>query len=167
VTVPDTPEKNGIVKRPHTIQEKARVMMQEAKFRVKYWAEAVKTAVYFKKLSPKKAVKDTPPQEAWHGRKTNVNQLRICDCIGWVLVPKKYGKKGDSKSRECIVGYAENSKAYHIIDTEKPTTVITEENVKFVECFDRNTSMLLKNDKEGVMPYLNPQELLCRHSMCI
>jgi len=72
--------------------------------------------------------------------------------IRWVLVPKKYRKKGDSKSRECIVGYAENSKADHLIALEKPTTVITEENVKFVECFDRNTPMLQKNYKKGVMP---------------
>jgi hypothetical protein len=128
VNVPDTPEKNGIVKRPHTIQEKARVMMQEPKFRVVYW----------------------------HGRKIDVNQLRICDCIGWVLAPKKCRKEGDLKSRECIVGCAENSKAYHLIDPEKPTTVITEENMKFVECSDRNTPMMQKNDKKGVIPYLNP-----------
>jgi hypothetical protein len=55
--------------------------------------------------------------------KIDVNQLRICDCIGWVLVPKKYRKKGDSKSREYIIGYAENSKADHLIDLEKPTKV--------------------------------------------
>lgn len=71
------------------------------------------------------------------------------------------------KSRECIFGYAENSKADHLMDPEKPTTVITEENVKFVECFNRNTPMLQKNDKKGVMPYLNEQELLCSHSLCI
>jgi len=52
VTVPDTPEKNGTVKRPHIIQEKTRIMMQEAKFRVIYWAEAVNTAAYLKNLSP-------------------------------------------------------------------------------------------------------------------
>lgn len=46
LTVPDTPEKNGIVKRIHTIQEKAGVMMQVAK------AEAVNTAAYMKNLSP-------------------------------------------------------------------------------------------------------------------
>lgn len=156
MTVPDTAEKNGIVKRPHTIQEKTRIMMQEAKFRVIYWAEAVNTAACLKNLSPQKAVKDAPPQEAWHGRKIDVNHLRICDCVGWVLVPKKYRKEGDSKSRKYIVGCAENSKAYHLIDPEKPTTVITEENMKFVECFDRNTPMMQKNDKKGVIPYLNP-----------
>jgi len=84
-----------------------------------------------------------------------------------VLVSKKYRKKGDSKSREYIIGYAGNSKADHLIDLEKPTTVITEENVKFVHCFDRNTPICQKNDKKGVMRYLNPQELLCRHSVCI
>jgi len=84
-----------------------------------------------------------------------------------VLVPKKYRKNGDSESRECIVGYAKNSKADHLIDPEKPTTVITEENMKFVECFDRNTPMLQKNDKNWFTPYLNPQELLCSHSLCV
>ena len=84
-----------------------------------------------------------------------------------MLVPKKYRKKGDSKSTECIIEYAENSKEGHLIDPEKPTTVITEESLKFVECFDRNTPMLQKNDKKGVMPYLSPQELLCMHSLCI
>jgi hypothetical protein len=84
-----------------------------------------------------------------------------------VLVPKKYRKKGDSKSRECIAGYAENSKADHLIDPEKSTTVITEENMKFVERFDGNTPMLHKNDTKWVIPYLNPQELLCSHSLCI
>jgi len=42
-------------------------MMQDAKFQVIYWAEAVNTAAYLNNLSPQKAVKDTPPQEAWHG----------------------------------------------------------------------------------------------------
>jgi len=73
-----------------------------------------------------------------------------------VLVLKKYRKEGDSKSRECIIGCAENSKAYHLIDPEKATTVITEENIKFVECFDRNTPIMQKNDKKGVISYLNP-----------
>jgi hypothetical protein len=32
-----------------------------------------------------------------------------------VLVPKKYRKNGDSESKECIVGYAKNSKGEHLI----------------------------------------------------
>jgi hypothetical protein len=84
-----------------------------------------------------------------------------------VPVTKKYRKRGDFKNTEYTIVRCENEKAYHLIHPEKPTTVITEENVKFVECFDRNTPMLQKNDTEGVIPYFNPQELLCSHSLCI
>ena len=50
--------------------------MQETKFRMKYLAVAVNTAVCLKHLPPGKA----PPEETWHGQKINVNQLTICDC---------------------------------------------------------------------------------------
>ena len=52
-TVPNTPEQNRVAERAnHTINERARNMLNERHLSQEYWAEAVNTAIYLKNRSP-------------------------------------------------------------------------------------------------------------------
>jgi hypothetical protein len=55
--------------------EKTRCMIQDSKLGVKFWEEAVNTAIYLKNRSPTKAVMRKTPLEAWTGRKINLEHL--------------------------------------------------------------------------------------------
>ena len=62
------------------------------------------------------------PEEAWSGRKPNVEHLRIFGCIAYAHIPDEKRKKLDDKGVKCIfLGYSDVSKAYKLFDpiTEK------------------------------------------------
>ena len=62
LTVPRTPEQNGVAERANrTIQETARSMLCGAGLPDSFWAEAVLTTVILKNRSPTTAVKDKTP----------------------------------------------------------------------------------------------------------
>lgn len=84
LTVPYTPEQNGVAERTNrTIVEKVRCMIQDANCDQKFWAEAVNTAVYLKNRSPHKATKGTTPEEIWTGRKVNLSHLKSHYSVAW------------------------------------------------------------------------------------
>ena len=68
-----------------------------------FWAEAVVTSVHLLNLSPKKAVMNQTPFEAWRGKKPSVSYLRIFGCIAYALVNSQFRHKFDGKSEKCIL----------------------------------------------------------------
>jgi hypothetical protein len=76
---------------------------------VVFWGEAVVATVYILNRSPTKALNDRMPYEAWHGCKPAVSHLRVFGCLA-------FGKLDDRSTPEVFIGYAEGSKAYHILD---------------------------------------------------
>ncbi|CAG9136577.1 unnamed protein product [Plutella xylostella] len=69
-TIPDSPQQNGVAERANrTIMEKVRCMLMDAGLGMKFWAEAVNTAVYLKNRSPTKAVLGATPEEKWSKKK--------------------------------------------------------------------------------------------------
>lgn len=77
-TVKYTSEQNGVAERTNrTIVEKARCLMQETKSNEKMWAEAINTAVYLKKRSPKWTVNEETPDEIWSGKKIDLSHLTV------------------------------------------------------------------------------------------
>jgi hypothetical protein len=77
-----------------------------------------------------------------------------------VLILNKYRKTWDLKSREFIfVRYAGNSKAYHLIDPQNPTKIIIKQNVRSVECCDRNTPLLQRRNTERVYAISEPPKV--------
>ena len=74
LTNPYTPEQNGVSERLNrTLVESARSMLIHAKMPLKFWAEAVNTAVYLHNWSPTSALKEKTPFESWFGKKPNVS----------------------------------------------------------------------------------------------
>ena len=121
LTVPKTPEQNGVAERMNrTLVESVRSMLVDASLPHKFWAEALSTAVYLRNRSPTKAVDGMTPFEAWTGKKPSVSHLRVFGCKAFAHVPKDERGKLDSKAKKCIlVGYGEETKGYRLYDPLK------------------------------------------------
>ena len=121
LTVPKTPEQNGVAERLNrTLVEAVRSMLIDANLPHKFWAEALSTAVYLKNRSPTKAVKDMTPFEAWKNTKPKVGHLRVFGCEAFAHIPKDERHKLDAKARKCIfLGYGEETKGYRLYDTTR------------------------------------------------
>ena len=121
LTVPKTPEQNGVAERMNrTLVETTRSMLGYSKLPHKFWAEALSTAVYLRNRSPTKAVEAMTPFEAWVGEKPNVGHLRTFGCVAYAHVAKDERKKLDSKARKCIfLGYGTETKGYRLYDPKR------------------------------------------------
>lgn len=135
VTVPDSPQQNGVAERTNrTLVEIGRTLLQDSGLGAKYWVEVTRTAAYLKNRSPSKAVIGMTPEEAWTGEKPDLSHLRTFGCKVMVHVPKKFRKKWDSKSKECLfVGYCTETKGYRCVDPQNPRRVFRARDVIFLE----------------------------------
>ena len=118
-TVPFTPEQNGVSEcMNRTIVERARTMLIESDLPEELWGEAVLTASYLTNRSPTSAIKDCKtPFEMWHGKKPNLEKLKIFGCVVYVKIPGLKRTKFEPKSKKGrFVGYAVNG--YRIWDAE-------------------------------------------------
>ncbi len=81
LTIPKTPEQNGVAERMNrTLVEATRAMLVAANLPHRFWAEALSTATYLRNRSPTKAVSGMTPFEAWTGEKPRVDGLRAFGC---------------------------------------------------------------------------------------
>jgi len=122
LTAPYTPQQNGVAERSNrTIIEMARSMLCHARLPLKFWPEAVATAVHIKNRSTHKAIPDKTPEEVWSGEKPDVSHFRVFGCSAYALVPAHLRSKLDPKSRRCLfLGYNHDSgsKSYRLYDPE-------------------------------------------------
>jgi hypothetical protein len=94
----------------------ARTILKQRGMSAVFWGEAMVTTVYILNRSPTKALNGMMSYEVWHGRKPTVSHLRVFGCL---VFGKELGHidKLDNKSTPGVfIGYAESSKAYHILD---------------------------------------------------
>jgi len=71
-----------------------------------FWAEDISCAVYLSNCSSMSNLKDQTPQEAWSGRKPNINHLCIFGSTAYAHVPKQEISKLDDRSAKYVfVGY--------------------------------------------------------------
>lgn len=107
-------------------------MLLDASMHSRFWAESINTACYLQNRLPSTAVGRTP-FEIWHGRKPNLNHLRLFECSGYVLVPSVKRKKLDVKAiKMTFVGYSSEHKAYRMLDTRTGEIKISRD-VRFLE----------------------------------
>ena len=97
LTVPKSPEQNGVVKRLNrTLVEMVRSMLAEAKL-------------------PTKTLENKTPFEAWTAEKPRMDHLRVFGLVAYSHIPKDKRMKLDSKVKKCIfLGYCENGKGYRL-----------------------------------------------------
>ena len=89
-----------------------------------FWGEAINTIVYLKNRSPSALDKNTTPEEAWSGVKTDVSHLRSFGSIAYVYNTDPKLKKLDNKSVKCkYMGYAKTNQ-YRFWDIQKRRVIM-------------------------------------------
>jgi hypothetical protein len=110
---------NGITERLNrTLLEAARAMLSAHDMPLRFWGEAINTAMHIKNRMPNSSIKFKTPYELWYGRKPSLGHLRIFGCIAWVHIPKESGcqKLDDKSKRMCLVGYISDKGIYKVYD---------------------------------------------------
>lgn len=120
LTIPKTPEQNGVAERMNrTVVEMARSMLEGKAMDRRFWAEAVATAVYLRNRCPTSALEITP-YESMFGTKPNVAHLKEFGTTCFAHIPKDERKKLDPKAKKCIfLGYGDVVKGYMLYDQSK------------------------------------------------
>ena len=116
LTVPKTPEQNGVAERMNrTLIEATRSMLDGAHLPQRFWAETLSTAVYLRNRCSTKAVRNATPFEVWFKEKPRADHLRVFGCTAFAHVAKDERGKLDSKARRCILlGYGTETKGYRL-----------------------------------------------------
>lgn len=158
MTVPRTPQQNGVVERKNrTIRNMARTMLQSQCMPKEFWAEAVACAVYLSNRSPTRSLEKITPQEAWSGWKPSVKHLKVFGSIGYVHVPEQERTKLDDRSKKMVfLGYAENCQGCKCFD---PVTkkVVVSRDVEFEEEASWDWS-IQEESSYDFLPYIEEEE---------
>ena len=79
------------------------------------WGKVAMTTIYVQNISPHRILKDVIPEEAFLGKKPNVEHLRIFGCHVYIHIPKDKRKKLEPSGKKGIfVGYNDSTKFYKI-----------------------------------------------------
>ena len=81
---------------------------------------------------PSKKIK-VSPYELWNGRKPNLDYIKVWGCLAFYrVVDPKRSKLGPRAMKSVFIGYAENSKAYRLLDLSS-NIVVESRDVVFIE----------------------------------
>ena len=119
VTVPDSPEMNGLAERMNrTILEKAKCMCVHARATIlTVGREVANTATYVYNRVPNAPLKGKSPHEMWYGRKPDLSNLKVFGCVAYALVPAaKRRKFGDRAEKMRFLGYHKGHRGYRLME---------------------------------------------------
>jgi transposase InsO family protein len=118
LTVPYTPQQNGVIERRNqTVVGTARSMLKASGLLGTFWGEAVSTTVYLLNRTMTKGNGSKMPYELWHGRTPAVHHLRTFGCVAHVKSTGPMIKKLNDQSKPMIfVRYGPGTKAYRVYD---------------------------------------------------
>ena len=130
-TAPYTPQQNGVVERKNrTVMVITRALMKSMKIPGRFWAEAVRHAVYLLNRLPTKAMGYRTPYEAWNGKRPHLGHLRIFGCKGHVKTVKPHLKKLEDRSVPMVYfGIEEGSKAHRMYNPQTNKIVVSRDVV--------------------------------------
>ncbi|TYK22149.1 Retrovirus-related Pol polyprotein from transposon TNT 1-94 [Cucumis melo var. makuwa] len=155
MTVPFTPQQNGVVERKNrTILNMARSMLKCKKMPKEFWAQAVECAVYLSNRSPTRSLWNKTPQQAWTGRKPSIGHLRVFGCMAYAHIPDQKRSKLDDKSEKYVfVGYDASSKGYKLYNPVTKKTIVSRDVV-----FDEEASWNWNDEPEDYKFLCFPDE---------
>jgi hypothetical protein len=79
------------------------------------WGEVTMTTIYVQNRSHHRILKDMTPEEAFSGKKPNMENLIIFGCPVYCHIPKdKRNKLEPSRKKGIFVGYTDSCKSYRI-----------------------------------------------------
>jgi hypothetical protein len=114
MTVPYNPQQNEVAERKNRAITggAARSMLHDQSLSLYLWAEACATAAYLQNKSPHRILGKMTPEEAFTGRRPDVEHIRIFGCLTFSHVPSERRTKLDPTAQQGIlVEYSKVSKA--------------------------------------------------------
>jgi transposase InsO family protein len=94
LTVPHNPQQNGVSERKNrSVEETVNSLMNDQGLSMYLWGEATMTTIYVQNISPHRILMDMTLEEAFSGKKPNVEHLRIFGCHVYIHIPKDKMKK--------------------------------------------------------------------------
>lgn len=113
-----SPQQNELVERMNrSIVEMARSMLHYNKVNYKWWAKAVKTAIYLTNRMMNAARPSATPYEVCFGPVPRIDHLRVFGSFGYAHVEKENRRKMNAKSyKRMHLGYSDHAKAYPVLD---------------------------------------------------
>jgi transposase InsO family protein len=119
--VPHNPQQNGVAERKNrSIEEIVKDLLNDQDISMFLWGEASMTSIYIQNKIPHHILKDMTPEEAFSGKKPNIENLRIFGCPVYSHISKdKRNKLEPSGKKGILVGYSDSSKAYRIYILEQ------------------------------------------------
>ena len=107
-------------------------MILRAKLPNNLWGEALLSACHIHNRIPSRKAK-VSPYELWNGRKPNLNYIKVWGCLAFYRVTDPQRTKlGFRALKSVFVGYAENSKAYRLLDLDS-NVIVESRDVHFIE----------------------------------
>jgi hypothetical protein len=105
-----------------------KALMNDQGLSMYLWGEEAMTTIYVQNRCPHHILKDMTPEEAFSGKKPNVEHVRIFGCYVYIRISKDKRKKLESSGKKGIfVGYSESSKAYRIYISEQHKVEVIED----------------------------------------
>lgn len=116
LTVPHTPQQNGVAERKNrTLVESARCMMSESNMSSGFWAESIAVANHVRNRCPSRSLDGKSPFEIWREKLPDLSHLRTFGCK--VVILNKALNKGKMDNPGKVgyfVGYSDVSKGYRV-----------------------------------------------------
>jgi hypothetical protein len=127
LSVPYTPQKNGIVEtKNRTLIKAARTMLDEYKTLDSFWAEAINTACHAINCLYLHKIRHKTVYELLTGKKPNVSYFRVFGCKCFILNKKPKNSKFASKVDEGIfLGYTSNAHGYRVLNKTTSCVEVT------------------------------------------
>ena len=107
-------------------------VLVNVKFLTSSWGEVLLIVCHIHNRIPSKKLK-VSPYKLWNKTKSNLNYLRVWGCLAFyrILNPKRM-KLRPRALKSNFVCYAENSKAYKILDLSS-NIIVESRDIKFIE----------------------------------
>jgi hypothetical protein len=129
-------------------------MLHDQSLPLYIWEDASATAVYLQNKSPPRILGKMSPEEAFTGRRPNVDHIRIFGCLTYSHVPSERRTKLDPTAQQGIlVGYSEVSKSYRIYISSLRRVVVSRD-VRFEEdrAFQRSLESRVNVEDDAEAP---------------
>ena len=118
-------------------------MLLHSKFSFSLWGEALLSACHVLNRIPMKK-NNISLYELWKGKKPNIGYLKVWGCLAYCKsIDPKRTKLGPRAIRCAFVGYAQNSKAYRLLDLES-NVIIESREVEFFENMSCDDNKLIE-----------------------
>jgi hypothetical protein len=109
-----------VKRKNRSIEEMVKALLNDQGLSMFLWGEATMTTIYVQNRIPHRILKDMTPEEAFSGKKPNIENLRIFGCPVYSHIPKdKRNKLEPSGKKGIFMGYSDSSKAYRIYILEQ------------------------------------------------